>query len=452
MKKILAIILACALCLSVVAACGGGGTPAAPAAPAPAPAAPDAPAEAPAPAPAPAPGGASEITLVNNKIEIDSALKAYALVYEQQTGVKVNIQSFGGETPYAPALTSLFTSGIEPEIFVFEGLAGYEEAKDAGRVTDLSGEPWVSDTDVAYVADGGVYGFPVALEGWGLGYNKDLLDQAGVDASTFTNVGAIRAAFEKIDGMKDELGIDGVISMVAGPGMTWVTGLHGVNAYLTLGLPYADADKYIDMMLAGQVDNDRLTKWAEYYNMLFEYANQRHLLVGGYDEQVTDFAIGKTVFIHQGNWIEPMLIGDLGASFPMGYAPHAFLDENTDGIFVAAPSFYLINSRSENVEAAKEFLRAMASTPEGHNYMVNEAGMIPAFKSVSLQPSGGLSQAVQNWAAAGKIYNWKQNDMPSGFGMNGLGPIFTEMAAGRIDVARFVDLVTSEVSNIGARD
>ena len=452
MKKILAILLACVLCLSVVAACGsdtGGTTPA----PAPAaPAEPAAPGEDPAPAPAPAPGGANEITLVNNKIEIDAALKAYALVYEQQTGVKVNIQSFGGETPYAPALTSLFTSGIEPEIFVFEGLAGYEEARDAGRLTDLSNELWVADTDVAFVADGKVYGFPVALEGWGLGYNKDLLDQAGVDPATLTNVGAIRAAFEKIDGMKDELGIDGVISMVAGPGMTWVTGLHGVNAYLTLGLPYADADKYIDMMLGGQVDHDRLTKWAEYYNMLFEYAIANRLLVGGYDEQVTDFAIGRTVFIHQGNWIEPMLIGDLGASFPMGYAPHAFLDENTDGIFVAAPSFYLVNARSENVDAALLFLEALAMTPEGHDYTVNGAGMIPAFKSITLQPSGGLSQSVQKWASEGKIYNWKQNDMPSGFGMNGLGPIFTEMASGNIDVAGFVDLVTAEVNNIGARD
>jgi len=430
MKKILAILLACMLCISFIAACGGSGTGGG----------------------GNASSGDVTITLVNNKIEIDAALKAYAEVYKQQTGVTVEIQSFGGETPYAPALTSMFTSGIEPEIFVFEGLAGFDEAKDAGRLTDLSSEAWARDTDVAFTSEGKVYGFPVAIEGWGLGYNKNILDKAGVDPATLTNAAAIRAAFEKIDGMKDDLGIDAVISMVAGPTMTWVTGLHGVNAYLTLGLPYDSADKYIDMMLAGQVDSARLTKWAEYYNMLFQYANPRHLLVGGYDEQVTDFAIEKTAFIHQGNWIEPMLIGDLGASFPMGYAPHAFLDENTDGIFAAAPSFYLVNSRSANADAAKAFLQAMASTPEGQDYMVNGAGMIPAFKSVTLSPAGALSQSVQQWANAGKIYNWKQNDMPSGFGMNGLGPIFTEMAAGRLDVAGFVDLVTTEVSNIGARD
>ena len=422
MKKVLAIALACALCFALIAACDGSG------------------------------GGSKEITLVNNKIEIDGALKAYALIYEEQTGVKVNIISYGGETPYAPNLTSMFSGGIEPEIFVFEGLAGYEEARDAGRATNLAGEPWVSDTSIAYAADGGIYGFPVAQEGWGLGYNKNLLDQAGIDPATLTNAGAIRAAFEKLDGMKDELGIDGVVSMAAAAGMTWVTGLHGVNAYLTLGLPYDNSNTYINMMLNKQVDQARLTKWAEYYNMLFQYAIPSTLLVGGYDEQVTDFALGKTVFIHQGNWIEPMLIGELKASFPMGYAPHAFLDENTDGIFVAAPSFYLVNAKSENVDEAKAFLNALASTPEGHNYMVNEAGMIPAFNSVTLQPDGPLSKSVVQWSSQGKVYNWKQNDMPSGFGMNALGPIFTEMATGNIDVARFVELVTTEVSNIRAVD
>jgi raffinose/stachyose/melibiose transport system substrate-binding protein len=206
------------------------------------------------------------------------------------------------------------------------------------------------------------------------------------------------------------------------------------------------------MLMNKQVDTARLTKWAEYYNMLFQYSIPNTLLVGGYDSQVPDFAMGKTVFIHQGNWIEPMLYGDLGVTFEMGYAPHAFLDETTDGIFAAAPSFYIVNARSPGVEEAKAFLRALASTPEGHNYMVNEAGMIPAFKSVTLHPAGTLSQSVQNWAGQGKIYSWKQNDMPSGFGMNALGPIFTEMARGNIDVARFVELFTAEVANIRAVD
>ena len=391
----------------------------------------------------------AEITLVSNKVEIDEVLKGYAAVYEKQTGVRVDIKSFGGETPYASNIAAMFNSGNEPEIFVIEGKAGYEDAKRSLRISDLSEESWVKDTDVAYLdpANGNVIGFPVAIEGWGLGYNKALLAKAGIDPDTLTNVVAIRAAFEKINSMKDVLGIDAVVSMVAGPGLTWVTGLHGVNAYLTLGLPYNDSARYIDMMLRGQVDEIRLTQFAEYYNLLFKYANRNTLLTGGYDQQLGDYAVEKTVFIHQGNWTDPTF-KDYGITFQMGYVPHAFLDKTTDGIFVGAPSWYIVNAKSKNVEEAKKFLTAMASTPEGHDYMVNKAGMVPAFKSVNLKPSGQFSIAVQEWSSRGKIYAWQQNEMPDGFGMETLGPIFHQMASGQIDVQEFVRLFANAVGTI----
>ncbi|MCL2806431.1 MAG: ABC transporter substrate-binding protein [Treponema sp.] len=394
-------------------------------------------------------GSGAEVTLISNKIEIDAALKAYAAEYQKQTGVKIVIRSFGGETPYAPNLAAMFNSGSEPEIFVIEGKAGYEDAKRSGRIIDLSDEPWVADTDVAYIdpEDGNVIGFPVAIEGWGLGYNKALLARTGIDPTTLTDISAIRMAFERVESMKSQLGIDAVVSMVAGPGMTWVTGLHGVNAYLTLGLPYNASTRFIDMMLNGQVDNARLTSFAEYYNLLFRSANRNTLLTGGYDQQLGDFAIGRTVFIHQGNWTDPTF-KDLGITFDMGYVPHAYLGEITDGIFVGAPSWYIVNARANNIEEAKKFLIAMASTIEGHDYMVNKAGMVPAFKSVTIEPEGQLSRAVQEWSNQGKIYAWHQNEMPDGFGMNTLGPIFHQMAAGHIGVQEFVRLFTNAVSSI----
>jgi len=394
----------------------------------------------------PAARNIAEITLVNNKIEIDAALKSYAAVYEKQTGVKVVIRSYGGEYPYTQNITAMFNSGFEPEIFVIDNRTRYEDAIYFGRVADLSNESWVKDTNAAYIdpVNGSVTGFPVAIEGWGLGYNKELLAKAGIDPSFLVNAAALKTAFEKIDSVKDELGIDAVISLVVGRSANWITGLHGVNAYLTLGLPYNDSDRYIDMMLNRQVDTVRLTKFAEYYNFLFRYSNKDTLLTGNYEKQIEDFANSKTVFIHQGNWIDPA-IKDLGVMFEMGYVPHAFLDETTDGIFISAPSWYIVNARSKNVEAAKKFLAIMASTPEGHDYMVNKAGMVPAFKSVTLRPAGQFSMAVQDWAGKGKIYAWKQNEMPDGFGSNTLGPIFLQMASGQIDTQEFVKLFANAV-------
>jgi len=395
------------------------------------------------------------ITLVNNKIEIDAALRAFAAIYERETGVRVIVQSFGGETPYAPALAAMFAGGTEPEIFVFEGLAGYLDARHGGRITYLDNEPWLADTDLAYISPttGRVVGFPVAIEGWGLGYNRELLRQAGVDPRTMTNIAGVRAAFERIESMRlaGQLDIDAVVSMAAGPGMEWVTGLHAVNAYLTLGLPYDNSTRYIDMLNRGEVDRQRLRYFAEYIDLLFRHSIPAALTVMGYDAQIGNFATQRTVFIHQGNWTDPVF-ADMGVTFEMGFAPHAFLPQTTDGIFIGAPSFYLVNARApaENIQAAKDFLTFMATTPAGHDFMVTQAGAVAAFRSVTLQPPGQFSQSVQQWAARGSshMFAWQQNEMPDGFGMGTLGPIFHLLATQTIGVDEFVDMFAAAVATL----
>jgi len=110
----------------------------------------------------------------------------------------------------------------------------------------------------------------------------------------------------------------------------------------------------------------------------------------------------------------------------------------------------LINARSNNVQAAKDFLTFMASTPEGHRYMVTEAGAVAAFRSVTLQPPGQFSRAVQQWAGRGPnhMFAWQQNEMPAGFGMETLGPIFHLLAAQEITVDGFVQMFTDAVATL----
>ncbi len=115
---------------------------------------------------------------------------------------------------------------------------------------------------------------------------------------------------------------------------------------------------------------------------------------------------------------------------------------------MAAPSWYVVNNLAPNADAAKDFLAYLASDPKGHDYMVNQAGMVPAFDSVELLPSGQLSQSMLEWVAAGKIYNWQQYRMPDGFGMDTLGPIYTQLANGDIDEAEFCARVAAEVATL----
>jgi raffinose/stachyose/melibiose transport system substrate-binding protein len=330
-----------------------------------------------------------------------------------------------------------------PDIFIIAGIEDYREWE--GVILDLSDERWVDDTSVAFTVDGNVYGFPVAIEGWGMAYNADILDAAGVDPADLTSLGAYRDAFEQIDGMKEELGLDSVVSMAASADMGWVTAHHNFNSLLSNGLPYGDMS-VVEDLLAGDVDQARLSEYADWVGLLFEYADQTVLTTGNYDSQVGAFATGKAAFLHQGNWVDPNM-ASANATFPMAFAPHGSMEEETNGVFVSAPSFYVINAESDNIEAAKQFLEDMVYTQTGQNFMVNEAGMIPAFGNVDMNPTGQLSRSVQEWNAAGNVYSWNQYQFSGEFRDQVLAPIYNRFATGQIDKSEFVRLMTEAFEN-----
>lgn len=80
--------------------------------------------------------------------------------------------------------------------------------------------------------------------------------------------------------------------------------------------------------------------------------------------------------------------------------------------------------------------------------MVNKANMVPSFNSVTLVPATSLSKAVLEYNQAKKAYAWWQNDMPSGFGMETLGPVYELFAKGEITKKRFVTQITSLIEGL----
>jgi raffinose/stachyose/melibiose transport system substrate-binding protein len=392
-------------------------------------------------------GALPRLELLQNKPEIDAALKAYAEAWGAENGVEVVIKTVGGsiDVTVDQMLTVGFASGDLPDIFIFPGVADYEKWSEV--ILDLSDEPWVDDTAVEFVySDGNVYGFPVAVEGWGLAYNEEILAAAGVDPATLVNLDGYRAAFEKIDSMKGELGIDSVVSMAAAISMGWVTAHHNFNSLLSDGLPYGDLS-VTNALLAGNVDAQRLAEYADWVELLFTYADPTVLLTGDYGAQVGAFAEGKAAFLHQGNWAEGN-IQDAGADFARAYAPHGSTAAASEGIFVSAPTYYAINSESDTIEIAKKFLNDLVYTEAGHNYMVNEAGMIPAFSTVSLSPDAPLSQSVQEWVAEGKVYSWNQYYFSEDFRNNTLAPIYNQFASGAISKSDFISAMTAAFASL----
>lgn len=393
------------------------------------------------------------LVIFQNKIEIDAALRNYATAWGTVNNVDVEVKSCGGDTcQYGTQILAEFQSSEQPDIFVIEGMGGYDVYKD--KILELDGEAWVDNTSLEFKVDGKVYGFPVAVEGWGMGYNKDILEAAGVNVADLSSVSVAEYAtiFQKVqDEIDDGLTVNGVVvetvvSMAASSGMTWVTGLHNFNGYLSSGLAYDD-HSVIDKLNDGIADLDRLNALANWVEVLYNYADEDILLAGTYDSQVGEFASGKAAFVHQGNWIDPNLVA-ANATFPMGYAPHATAAGENDSLFIGAPSYYVINKDASNTDVAKKFLNDLAASPYGHDYMVNQAKMVPAFDSVVISPTTPLSAALLGWSQAGKAYAWWQNDMPANFGMNILGPVYELYAKGDITKAQFVEQLKLKIEEL----
>lgn len=392
-----------------------------------------------------------EVTLFSLKVEIDPALQKYAQKYmETHPGVKVKIESLGGGADYAGVLKSKKQAGQMPSIFQIEGQSGYDLwAED---IADISAAKFNEHTVHAFKNPDGVsVGFPVAIEGYGLGYNKDILDKAGVDPASLNTFAGIQAAFEKLDAMKADLGLDAVVASAASisGGMWWSMGQHVWNVYYTGGLEYTDRS-LIDMaMKEGKVDKERLDQFAKYVKLLMDYSDQRVLTSGSYNDQISAFATEKTAFICQGNWTDPNM-QQLDVKFNMGYAPHAFLETEDNGILISPPSWWVVNAKASDAEkqAAMDFLDSIALTEDGAEFMVKDAGMVPAFDNVTLEPSGQFSRELIRYNKQGGNHNWYFALQPGDFGMNSIGPVMDLFAQDHSDASVLSKLLEDAVAQM----
>ena len=120
---------------------------------------------------------AKEIYFLNFKPEVGSIYEELAKEYEQETGVKVKVVTAASDT-YEQTLTSEIAKSNPPTIFQINGPIGYETWKN--YCADLKNTKLysiLSDKDLAITSDGGVYGIPYVIEGYGIIYNEEITDK-----------------------------------------------------------------------------------------------------------------------------------------------------------------------------------------------------------------------------------------------------------------------------------
>jgi raffinose/stachyose/melibiose transport system substrate-binding protein len=348
---------------------------------------------------------ADKITIFVSKVEITEQLEALAKDYEKETGVEVEVWGTTGDD-YFQQLQIRLNSNQGPSIFSLRHLT---EAKAMESYSyDLSKEEYVQyiADNMALELNGKVLGIPFGVEGFGLVYNKDLVDPADVaDYSSFVST------LEKFSG-------------------TDVAGLSlSQEGFFLIGhisnYPFSvmeDNVAFMDKLNAGEVTMAETEEFQKFGEMMEVFkAHSRNPLEVKYDTQIGDFASGKTAMIHQGNWASGML-ADYELDFEYGMLPVPLMDN--DKLAVGVGMNWSVNSTKDEAEiqAALDFLEWMHTTETGHRYIVEEFGAIPALTNIEPSDLDPLSQAVFEATNSGKTIPWSHTYFPANMVVNDFVP------------------------------
>ena len=389
------------------------------------------------------------VRLVNNKAEIQEGLTKLANTYKEQTGVTIDIETIGGGQDTQAILKNYYQADDMPDIFVFEGDTHYETWKDL--LVDLSDEEWTKNTEAEYVAaDGHVYGFPTTTEAIGLSYNKSILDKAGIDPKSITGPESMRAAFEKIDSMKDELGLTAVIGYYTeSANLWWTAGQHLFGTYLDSGLKRDDTT-YLDLINdGGKLDPERAKAFAEMVALFNEYTDPKGIS-GSYDDQVLGFASGQYAFVSQGSWIGASMTTTYAdqyaaaGNFEVGMIPYAFI-EGQDTIQTNSPNWWGLYNGG-NVDAAKAFIQWCSENDGGQEILAKDCGCVSPFTTSEFAPDDPFAATIGDYTAAGKTSAWHWQGWKAGLAQNVTSVIFQDFAKGSIkDTDQFVDTLQKAI-------
>lgn len=368
------------------------------------------------------------IRVYQMKVEINDALQKLVKKYEEETGVKVEVTSVGGGVDYAPALKAEFGKGTEPDIFIIQGTGDYEIWKH--KIDDLTSEPWVKNAvkgtlDMVTV-DNKVYGMPAATEGYGLIYNKDILTKAGINPDSINTFDKLKSAFETLDSKKKELGIDNVVSYTIKE--KWVPSVHTFNIPLAMQEDPIEFTKKYSEGKADIVNNQVFNDWMNLVELLYKYGGENNIKSIDYSTQVGNFALGKTAFIQQGNWIASDL-KSLGADFDMGLIPLCINNDVKSGFIpVGVPMYWVVNKDSKVNKEAKAFLNWLSDSQTAQEALVKEMNVIPAFTNFTVESDNPLNKSITEYNKSGKIISWPVTRLPQGFTNVKIAPIFSEFA------------------------
>ncbi|TCL57578.1 carbohydrate ABC transporter substrate-binding protein (CUT1 family) [Kineothrix alysoides] len=335
---------------------------------------------------------AKKIVVFQSKVEIMDQLEALCEEYGKETGVEVEVWGTTGDD-YVQQLKIKLSNNQGPTVF---SLAPGSESDDLiSYLADLGDLSFVKDiaANMADEKDGKVVGIPYTVEGFGVVYNKDLINPAEITTT------------------------DAFIQMLKDQKAAGINGFSlSQESYFLIGhilnTPFAlqsDPGAFVQQVVNGEVklqDSEDFQEFARLMEAVRD--NTNNPLEITYDRETGDFATGKSASIHQGNWCYGMF-ADYDVNFDMGIMPLPI--SGNDKLAVSVPACWYVNSQASEAEqlAGKQFLEWVYTSEIGQKYLIDEFGFIPVLTTMESVSADPLSQSVAEYTAEGKTIGWPMN-------------------------------------------
>ncbi len=352
--------------------------------------------------------GKAVVTVIQNKVEIQQQLEDAAKDFNKtQNDVEVQVLGSAGDN-LVTTLQSQFASSPEkaPTLFTcgsgseFEKFFNYMIPLDSAKAAKNIAKGQSDDA----IKDGKLYGLPMAIEGFGLIYNKSIFKDAGVDPASIKSMNDLVAASQKL------AKVNGVKAPIAFGKETYFQFMHPFN------WPFATMSNYKDVIpkvISGQTNLKDIPELKQYAEDLAKLKPYTNLAKDSYDDQVAGFAQGKYAMIHQGNWAQS-IIDDYKVKFGYGILPMP-VNGNTS-ISVGNTNFFRVNkyATKEQQEGAIKFLDWLFTDPAGQVYVTDKFKLIPAYNGFTISNLNPLAQEVSKYSQEGKTVPWTFNLFPAG--------------------------------------
>ncbi len=372
-----------------------------------------------------------KVKYLNFKPEVAGVWEEVAQLYTEKTGIEVEIVNSPSNSN-DQTLQSEIAKREAPTLFQINGPVGFSNWKyyceDLSN-TDLYS--WVIDKDMVIKGeDGGVYGIPYVVEGYGIIYNDAIMQKyfnLNNRATTYKSVDEInnyeklKAVVEDMTAHKEELGIKGVFastSFAAGEEWRWQTHLMNVPVY------YEYKEKGVD-------DLEELEfSYGENYKNVFDlYLNnsvidKEDVASKTVGDSMSEFARGECAMVQNGNWgwtqiasTEGNVISEEDCKFLPIYS--GVEGEENQGICTGTESYICVNCDASEADkkASIEFLEWLFSSEEGKDYVQNKFEFITVFNTFSEDeaPKNPLAKEVVSYMNDESKYSvtWNFTTFPS---------------------------------------